>query len=98
MRMPLLLAGWVLLMGLYYLVGVTLQVSLFNIAVPGLGASYSVFFSNVRLEFILVSGITSLVLWPFPSATANRSGLSQGKRQVERVRLQTHRRNGALCK
>lgn len=65
-RMPLLLAGWVLLMGIYYLVGVTLQVSLFNIAVPGLGVSYSVFFSNVRLEFILVSGITSLILLALP--------------------------------
>jgi hypothetical protein len=66
MSMPLLLAGWVLLMGIYYLVGVTLQVSLFNIAVPGLGASYSVYFSNVRLEFILVSGITSLILLALP--------------------------------
>ena len=64
--MPFLLAGWVLLMVIYYLVGVTLQVSLFNIAVPGLGASYSVYFSNVRLEFILVSGITSLILLALP--------------------------------
>ena len=66
MSMPFLLAGWVLLMVIYYLVGVTLQVSLFNIAVPGLGASYSVYFSNVRLEFILVSGITSLILLALP--------------------------------
>jgi hypothetical protein len=64
--MPFLLAGWVLLMVIYYLVGVTLQVSLFNIAVPGLGASYSVYFSNVGLEFILVSGITSLILLALP--------------------------------
>jgi hypothetical protein len=64
--MPFLLAGWVLLMVIYYLVGVTLQVSLFNIAVPGLGASYSVYLSNVRLEFILVSGITSLILLALP--------------------------------
>jgi hypothetical protein len=66
MRMPLLLAGWVLLMGVYYLVGVTLQVSLFNVAVPGLGASLEVWFRNVRLELILVSGITSLTLLALP--------------------------------
>jgi hypothetical protein len=66
MRMPLLLAGWGLVMGIYYLVGVTLQVSLFNIAVPGLGASYTEYFRNVRLEFILVTFITSLVLLALP--------------------------------
>lgn len=66
MKMPRLLAGWVLIMGVYYLVGVTLQVSLFNLAVPGLGASYAVYFSNVRLEFVLVTAITSLVLLALP--------------------------------
>jgi hypothetical protein len=66
MKMLRLLAGWFLVMVIYYLVGVTLQVTLFNLAVPGLGASYAVYFSNVRLEFILVTGITSLVLLALP--------------------------------
>lgn len=66
MKMPRLLAGWVLVMGIYYIVGVTLQVSLFNLAVPGLGASYAVYFSNVRLEFVLVTTITSLALIALP--------------------------------
>lgn len=66
MKMPRLLAGWVLIMGIYYLVGVSLQVSLFNIAVPGLGATFIGYFSNVRLEFILVSVITSLILLALP--------------------------------
>jgi membrane protein implicated in regulation of membrane protease activity len=66
MKMPRLLAGWFLLMCIYYLAGVTLQVSLFNIAVPNLGASYLVYFSNVRLEFILVTVITSLILLALP--------------------------------
>lgn len=66
MKMPRFLAGWVLIMGIYYLVGVILQVSLFNVVVPGLGASYAVYFSNVRLEFILVTVITSLVLLALP--------------------------------
>ena len=61
-----LLPGWVLLMGIYYFVEVALAVSLFNIAVPGLGASYAVYFSNVRLEFILVTVITSLILLALP--------------------------------
>lgn len=66
MKMPRLLVSWVLVMGIYYLVGVFLQVSLFNIAVPGLEASYIGYFSNVRLEFILVTAITSLVLLALP--------------------------------
>ena len=67
MKMPRLLAGWVLIMGIYYLVGVILQVSLFNIAVPGLRASYVGYFSNVRLEFVLVTAITSLALLALPA-------------------------------
>lgn len=66
MKIPRLLIGWVLVMVIYYLVGVTLQVSLFNLAVTGLGASYTDYFRNVRLEFILVTIITSLVLLALP--------------------------------
>ena len=66
MKIPALLAGWLLLMVIYYLVGVILQVFLFNLAVPGLGASYSVYFNNVRLVFILVTVITSLILLALP--------------------------------
>jgi len=63
--LPLLIA-WFPLMGIYYLVGVVLQVTFFNIAVPGLGASYATYFGNVRLEFVLVSGITALILLALP--------------------------------
>jgi hypothetical protein len=66
MKQPLLLAGWVLIMGIYYLLGVFLQVTLFNIAVPDLGASYAVYYSNVGLEFILVTVVTSLILLALP--------------------------------
>jgi hypothetical protein len=66
MRMPRLLAGWVLVMGIYYLVGVTLTVPLHNVAVPGLGASYLGYFGNVRLEFVLVTAITALILLALP--------------------------------
>jgi len=66
LKMPRLLAGWALIMVVYYLVGVFLQVTLFNIAVPGLGASYLVYFGNVRLEFVLVTVITSLILLALP--------------------------------
>lgn len=65
-KMPRLLAGWVLLVGIYYLMEVALAVTLFNIAVPGLGASYAVYFNNVRLEFVLVTIVTSLVLLALP--------------------------------
>jgi len=63
--LPLLIT-WVPLMGIYYLIGVVLQVTFFNIAVPGLGASYATYFSNVRLEFVLVTGITALILLALP--------------------------------
>ena len=66
MKMPRLLAGWVLIMGIYYLMEVALAATLFNIAVPNLGASYAYYFSNVRLEFILVTVITSLILLALP--------------------------------
>jgi len=65
-KMPRLLAGWILLMGIYYLVGVTSSVILHNIAVPGLGATYAGYFSNVRLEFIIITVITSLILLALP--------------------------------
>jgi hypothetical protein len=66
LKMPRLLAGWVLIMGIYYLIEVPLAATLFNIAVPDLGASYLNYFSNVRLEFVLVTVITSLVLLALP--------------------------------
>jgi hypothetical protein len=66
MKMPRLLAGWSLLMGVYYVVGVTLTVVLHNIVVPGLGATFVGYFSSVRLEFILVTVITSLILLALP--------------------------------
>jgi hypothetical protein len=66
MKMPQLLAGWILVMGIYYLVGVPLSVILHNIAVPGLGASFAAYFDNVRLEFILVTAITALALLALP--------------------------------
>jgi hypothetical protein len=67
MKMPRLLAGWALVMGIYYLVGVTLSASLHNIAVPGLGATFMGYFSSsVLLEFVLVTIITSLILMALP--------------------------------
>jgi hypothetical protein len=92
MRMPRLLVGWVLAMGIYYLVGVTLTVPLHNIAVPGLGATHADYFSSVRLEFILVTVITSLVLLALPERyrrpqwyeskqSPDRNGEVQGERK-----------------
>lgn len=66
MKMPRLLVGWVILMGIYYLVGVILSVILHNTAVTGLGATFMGYFSSVRLEFILVAVITALILLALP--------------------------------
>lgn len=68
MKMPRLLAGWVLVVGIFYLVGIALSVHLHNIAVPGLGATYKDYFSSsVLLEFVLVTIITSLILLALPA-------------------------------
>jgi hypothetical protein len=64
--MPRLLAGWILLMGVYYLIGVSLSVLFHNIAVPTLGATWAGYVGTVRLEFVFVAGITSLVLLALP--------------------------------
>lgn len=66
LKMPRLLVAWVLIMGINYLIGASLQVILFNIAVPNLGATFEIWFSNIRLEFVLVTVITSLILLALP--------------------------------
>lgn len=66
MRMPLLLVGWFLVMGIYYLVGVALSVFFHNSAIPGLGATLPGYFNEVRLEFVIIMVITSLILLALP--------------------------------
>jgi hypothetical protein len=65
-KMPRLLAGWLLVMGIYYVVGIILSVLLHNLAVPGLGATLAAYFRNVRLEFAIVTIITALILLALP--------------------------------
>lgn len=67
MKIPLLLAGWVPVTGIYYVMLVLLQVTLYNVAVPNLEASYLSYFSNILPEFISVTVITSLVLLALPT-------------------------------
>jgi len=67
MRMPRLLAGWALIVSIFYLLCIVLSVHLHNIAVPGLGVSYKDYFTNsVLLEFVLVTIITLLILQALP--------------------------------
>jgi len=67
MRMPRLLAGWTIIVGIFYLLGIVLTVNLHNLAVPGLGVSYKDYFtSSVLLEFVLVTIITLLILQALP--------------------------------
>ena len=67
MRMPYLLAGWMLAVSVFYLLGIALTVPLHNLAVPGLGVSYNDYFSSsLLLEFVLVTIITSLILMALP--------------------------------
>ncbi len=83
MRMPRLLAGWFVIMVVYYLVGIILTVPLHNLAVPGLGATYASFLgSGVRLEFVLVTLITSLILLAIPKRYRRPHWVEPKKTQV----------------
>ena len=66
MKMPRLLAGWFLIMGIYYLMEVALAVTLFKIVVPELETTYAFAFNSVRIEFPLVTLVTSLILLALP--------------------------------
>jgi ABC-type amino acid transport system permease subunit len=66
LKMPLFLVGWSLSLGIYYVLLAVLQVTLYNIAVPGLGASYVVYFRNIPVELILIFVLTSLILLALP--------------------------------
>ena len=89
-KMPLLLVGWVLTLGLFYTLLWLIQVPLFNIAVPGLGATFMGYFSSAIPEAITTMVVTSLILlalpqryrrpqWYEPKHTPDRSGKVQGE-------------------
>ena len=60
MKMPLRLAAWILLVGIYYfLLLLPLQVSLFKIAMPAL--TYQDYISTFYPEFIATAIVTSLI-------------------------------------
>ena len=84
LKIPLLLVGWVLVLGTNYFIGASLQVILFNLAVPGLGATFAVWFSNIRLEFILVSVITSLILLALPERY-RKPQWYEAKQDIQRI-------------
>ena len=66
-RMPRLLAGWALIVSIFYLLGIVFSVILHNIAVPGLGVSYNDYLNNsVLVEYVLVTIITLLIVLALP--------------------------------
>ena len=67
MKMPFFLVGWSLSLGIYYVILAVLQVTLYNIAVPGLGATYVFYFNNIPVELTLIIVITSLILLGLPA-------------------------------
>lgn len=95
-KIPRMLVGWFLLMSLYYLLEVALAVTLFNIAVPGLGASYAVYFSNVRIEFVLVTVITSLILVALPERYRQPQWFISKKEPDQAIEFQTNGKESPL--
>jgi len=66
MKMPKLLVGWALTLGIYYIVLAIIQVFLYNIFIPDLEATYAFYFRNIPVELILIIVITSLILLALP--------------------------------
>jgi hypothetical protein len=97
LKMPRLLAGWVLVMGSYYLVGVPLSVVFHNLAVPGLGASFAAYFGNVRLEFILVTAVTALVLLALPDRFRKPQWYEPQQTPDRSAELREKQEEGAPC-
>jgi hypothetical protein len=95
MKLPLLLAGWVLIMGIYYLLGVILSVILHNIAVPGLGATFIGYFNSVRLEFVIVAVITSLILLALPERYRKPQWYEPKQAPDQNVEVQNEQKEGA---
>ena len=67
MKMPLLLAGWILILGVYYVMLAILQVFLYNTFVPEVEATYMFYFNNIPVELTLIIVITSLILFGLPA-------------------------------
>lgn len=65
-KMPLLLIGWVVTLGIFYTMLWSIQVPLFNIAIPNLGATFMGYVRDAIPEFITTTVITSLILLALP--------------------------------
>jgi hypothetical protein len=65
-KMPLLLLGWVLTLGIFYTTLWFIQVPLFNIAVPGLRATFVGYLTDFIPEAITTTVVTSLILLGLP--------------------------------
>lgn len=66
-KMPLLLAGWILILGVYYVMLAILQVFLYNTFVPEVEATYMFYFNNIPVELTLIIIMTSLILLGLPA-------------------------------
>jgi hypothetical protein len=97
-KMPLFLVCWVLILGIFYSILFLIQVSLFNIAVPGLGATYMGYFSNVIPESISTIVITSLILLALPERF-RRPRWYESKKALDRSsKVPVEENEGAQCK
>jgi hypothetical protein len=67
MKLPLLLVGWTLILGVYYVMLAILQVFLYNTFVPEVEAAYLFYFKNIPVELALIIVITSLILLGLPA-------------------------------
>ncbi len=93
-KMPLLLVGWVLTLGIFYTLLWLIQAPLFNIAVPGLGATFMGYFSSAIPEAITTIVVTSLILLALPQRYRRPQWYEPKKTPVQNSEVQSQRKAG----
>ena len=95
MKMPFFLVGWSLSLGIYYVLLAVLQVTLYNIAVPSLGASYAIYFRNIPVELILIIFLTSLILLALPERYRKPQWFETKKASKQNSEIRVNWKEGA---
>jgi hypothetical protein len=95
MRMPLLLVGWVLTLCIFYALLWSIQVPLFNTAVPGLGATFTGYVRSAIPELITTTVITSLILLALPDRYRKPQWFESKKASKQNSEVQVNGKEGA---
>lgn len=94
-KMPLLLVGWAVTLVIFYTMLWSIQVLLFNIAVPDLEATFLGYVRDAIPEFITTTVITSLILLALPQRLRRPQWYEPKKALDQNSEVQGNRKEGA---